>query len=132
MNRYDELENMQPEADFYFDHVSAMTAEGLHSKAHIAHELAKRDRRIRELEASNRIWEALNATKDETIEAIRKSANAELFVIKEIANNGLHIKRKLEPNRMEWWYADGSNSEGECVGSLLIELKNRRDIKEST
>lgn len=34
----------------YADHVLAMTAEGLHDKSDIAAELARRDKRIRELE----------------------------------------------------------------------------------
>ena len=38
----------------YSRHVSAMTAEGLHSKADIAAELAFRDARIAALEADNR------------------------------------------------------------------------------
>ena len=43
---------------FYFKHVLAMTAEGLHSKSDIAAELAHRDLRIQQLEA------VLNATRD--------------------------------------------------------------------
>lgn len=35
---------------WYSRHVGAMTAEGLHGKAHIAAELAYRDKRITELE----------------------------------------------------------------------------------
>lgn len=38
----------------YMAHVQAMTAEGLHSKADIAAELAVRDIRIRDLEAALR------------------------------------------------------------------------------
>ena len=36
---------------YYCQHVSAMTTEGLHSKADIAEQLAWRDKRIAELEA---------------------------------------------------------------------------------
>ena len=43
---------------FYFKHVLAMTAEGLHSKSDIAAELAHRDLRIQQLEA------VLNSTRD--------------------------------------------------------------------
>jgi len=44
------------ESDFYIVHVSAMTGEGLHSKAEIAAELAYRDQRIAELE--DKIYDA--------------------------------------------------------------------------
>lgn len=43
---------------FYFKHVLAMTAEGLHSKSDIAAELAHRDLRIQQLE------DVLNDTRD--------------------------------------------------------------------
>lgn len=43
---------------FYFKHVLAMTAEGLHSKSNIAAELAHRDIRIKQLE------DLLNDTRD--------------------------------------------------------------------
>lgn len=38
------------QAEYYCNHISAMTAEGLHGKSEIAAELAHRDMRIAELE----------------------------------------------------------------------------------
>ncbi|MBS0200483.1 MAG: hypothetical protein JSR70_08540 [Proteobacteria bacterium] len=53
MKLYAERDTMQLDRDgnYYCRHVSAMTAEGLHSKSDIAAELAWRDRQIDELRA---------------------------------------------------------------------------------
>ena len=49
MSEYAEREAQDLEP-YYIRHVAAMTAEGLHSKAAIAKELAYRDKRIADLE----------------------------------------------------------------------------------
>lgn len=51
MNLYDKDRDVIALGQFYNDHVSAMTREGLHAKADIAAELAYRDQRIAALEA---------------------------------------------------------------------------------
>lgn len=45
--------DIEAQGQVYFDHVAAMTVESLHSKSHIAAELAHRDLRIAELEEIN-------------------------------------------------------------------------------
>lgn len=53
MPEYAERNIMHPPLrDHYTKHLSAMTGEGLHSKADIAAELAYRDARIEELETA--------------------------------------------------------------------------------
>ena len=47
-----DIEQLDEEGNFYFDHLMAMTREKLHSKSAIAAELAYRDALICELESA--------------------------------------------------------------------------------
>ena len=60
MSEYAER-NERELGEHYFKHVSAMTGEGLHSKAAIAAELAYRDERIEQLTADRK--DAIEALK---------------------------------------------------------------------
>ncbi|AUR91931.1 coil containing protein [Vibrio phage 1.167.O._10N.261.51.F2] len=46
-----DIEILDDKGDYYFNHIFAMTGEGLHSKSDIAAELGYRDMRIDELKA---------------------------------------------------------------------------------
>ncbi|AUR85397.1 coil containing protein [Vibrio phage 1.074.O._10N.222.49.B7] len=48
-----DVEILDDKGDYYFNHIFAMTGEGLHSKSDIAAELGYRDMRIDELKADN-------------------------------------------------------------------------------
>lgn len=58
MNKHYAKRNAMEQGQFYIDHVMAMTAEELHSKADIAAELAHRDIIIKNLENRLAVWEA--------------------------------------------------------------------------
>lgn len=57
MNLYDKDRDVIALGQFYTDHISAMTREGLHAKSDIAAELAYRDQRIATLEAEKAEYE---------------------------------------------------------------------------
>ena len=66
---------------------------------------------------------------EEAVAAIKREARAS--VIHEFISNGLQIRRDGEQNSMVWWYADGSNLEGDFIGSLLNHLEDKdKAIKE--
>jgi hypothetical protein len=62
MNKLYAKRSVMEQGKYYIDHVMAMTAEGLHSKADIAAELAHRDIVIQTLENRLAVWEAGTAS----------------------------------------------------------------------
>lgn len=58
MNKLYAKRSVMEQGKYYIDHVMAMTAEGLHSKADIAAELAHRDIEIQQLKSRLAVWEA--------------------------------------------------------------------------
>ena len=65
-NLYAERDPMALEP-YFSQHIAAMTAEGLHSKAAIAEELAHRDARIAALEAYAKRLEEASEAMDKTL-----------------------------------------------------------------
>lgn len=66
-----DIEGLDEDGNFYFKHVMAMTAEGLHSKSDIAAELGYRDSKIVELQSR---LERANEERNElaaTVDALR-------------------------------------------------------------
>jgi len=48
-----------------------------------------------------------------------------LFLLNEILNGGLQLRKPGERNTLDWWYSDGSNAEGNGLDSLVLEVQNR-------
>ena len=71
-----------------------------------------------------------NKIYDDAVAAIKREARAS--VIEEFISNGLQVRRDGEKNHMVWWYADGSNLEGNFIGSLLNHLEEKdKAVKET-